>query len=451
MNQVSIQFYLDKPNSENLHRLYARITQVKSRKKIFSPYQVPLACWIKKEHKVITRSKDPEFKGLPRSFSKSGHANDWIQAKKKIVEEINIELGSEIDLSFDQICQRISGVTFQEPIIEKPQVLFCDFLKMGFEEHINQKRRKGQPLSPATIRNYDYYVRKFSELAGLNLLAAEFNQKEMDRITEGLLDDKSYCNTSIRSMYAPIKCILKKSYEISELPKEFSMPQVPSIQDSDYKLKTRLSITQIEALQTLKCETLTEEHARDAFLLAFFGCGMRMSEVIGLRMKYLNPRQRTFYYFAQKQKKISPTYEMSERFWEVAKKYYDPKLDPETFLLPEMRKHSHLFYGESDGKLDFKIAKVRDQFYYYYKIIGKKLNFPEKFSPHSARKTVALYLYETTGDIFKVKELLNHKKIETTIVYLAKNGVRSIRNFGENQDIYDKFYEQEAKKGKAFE
>src|SRR5690606_17219441 len=134
------------------------------------------------------------------------------------------------------------------------------------------------------------------------------------------------------------------------------------------------------------------------------------------------------------------------RFWRVAQKYYDSKLDPDTFLLPDMRKYSNLNYGQPDGKLDFRIAKVRDQFYYYYKLIGEKLNFPEKFSPHSARKSVALYLYETTRDIFRVKELLNHKKIETTMIYLAKNGVRSIRNFGETQDIYDLFYEQEAKK-----
>lgn len=40
-----------------------------------------------------------------------------------------------------------------------------------------------------------------------------------------------------------------------------------------------------------------------------------------------------------------------------------------------------------------------------------------KITPHKLRHSYASHLYEATGDILVVKELLGHKRIETTMIY----------------------------------
>lgn len=446
MNSISNQFYLEKNLTKNFHRLFSRICRGSEKKKVYSDFLVPEACWVKKENRTIARSNNSNFEGLPKYFSKTVQANQWIEMIQKKVEDINKRFSNGENFTMEMILDYLKGNVFDLVIPLEHELLFSDFLLQGYHEHIRTKKADGDPLAFNTVTNYDYYRRAYTEMVDNDLLMINFDQKTVDRITGKCMDNPDRCNTTISNIFGPVKIMLTKAMTLGLIPSSYHLPTIPNVKHSEPKLKTRLTMSQIEQLKNYETRTPIAVQARDSMMLAFFGCGMRMSEVIGLRMKYLNPKMKMFQYYAKKQKKMSPMYQMSDRFWEYAKNYYDEKLDPNTFLLPKMRPFSNLDFNVNEGALDKKFSKLRDRFNYWFSKISRELNFPEDFTTHSGRKSFALAMYEATNDVYLVKEFLNHTKIETTIGYLAKNGVRSLRKEGDAMDYFDKMYDREKNK-----
>lgn len=441
MRKVSVNFYLEKNLTKSEHRLYVRVGYYPESKKIYSVFLVPEACFIKEENRTITRSNNSKFVSDKRYFSKSTQANEWIEDMIARCDEINSRIQKGEKFDFTDICSFMANEVSDLKVSRDSELLFSQFIRMGFEEHKRARKLEGKPLGPNTLRNYDYYCRKYSELVGESVLAIDFDQNMVDEVTERLFDENTMVNTSKRSMLSPVKKMLTRAMELKIMPSSYVLPKLPNIKDSEYDLKVLLSVSQIEEIKNLKISAAKARQGRDAFLMSYFGCGMRMNEAIAIRMSFVNPQMMTFQYYMKKVKKMSKVFQMSKRLWEIIEPYYDATLPPETFLLPCMRDWSHYSFHEKD--LDFKINETRNYFNGVLKGIATKLKFPEKFSTHSARKSFAVHAYELLRDVYKVKEMLGHTKIETTIVYLAKNGIHMIQENGDSMDIFDKMYEKE--------
>lgn len=445
MKFLKIQYYLEKNLIKPEHRLYVRLGINGVYKKVYSDFLVPEACFIKEENRTIARSNNSKFVGQPRFFSKNIQANKWIEEVTAKADDVNDRIRNGEEFTMQAIHSYLSRQVSQLVVPMESTLLFSDFLKKGYQEHQRQKKVAGKPLASNTKRTYDFYIKKYTSLAGSSLLAIDFNQKVVDRITEELMDDPNWNNTSVRSMFGPIKVMFRVGLEMELLPSAYKVPKIPFIKDSEYQLKTRLTISQIEEIRNHEPNGAMAKEGRDAFLIAYFGCGMRMSEVIGLRMNYFNPQMKVFQYYNKKGKRMSGSYQLADRLWEVVEKYYDSSLPPTTFLLPCMREYSHMVFSPDSDDLDRRVADVRNYFHLVYANISTALGFPENFTTHSARKSFAIHLYEMTGNAFMVKEMLGHAKMETTIIYLSKNGIKMVQQSGETQDIFDKLYEREEK------
>lgn len=441
MKAVKINFYLEKNLVKNEHRLFVRITFNSVRKKIYSEFLIPEACFLKDEERVIARSNNSKFAHDKRYYSKTIHANAWIEDIRNRTHEVNMRIGSGEEFTAESVFGFIANETVELKFPRENKITLEQFLILGYQEHQRLRKLEGKPLGANTRRNYDYYRRKFTNLFPKDFLIEDLDEKELERTFERMMDLHTLNNTSRRSMLSPVRKMLERAIELKLLPNSYKLPKFPTIKDSDYNLKTLLSISQIEQIKNLKISAKKAREGRDAFLMAYFGCGMRMNEAIGLRMKDFNPQLMNFKYYRKKVKRMSKLTQMSAHFWDVVKNYYDPSLPGETFLLPCMREYSHLGYEQEE--LEFKINEMRNYFNGVYKGIGAKLKFSNTFSTHSARKSFAVHYYEMYNDIFAVKDFLGHTKIETTIIYLAKNGIQIIQREGESMDFFDKMYEKE--------
>lgn len=442
MKNLSIQFYLEITTTRTHHRMYARISYSGQRKKIYSEFLIPEACWIKKQNRTIARSNKKEYADQPRFFAKTAQANAWIEMLEFKINETNDRITKGEEFTLDQIMAFLTGKTSDVVVPIESELTLKEFFIKGFENHIYLKKISGKALATTTINNYSWYKEKYARLLGEKFLMKDFDQKTLDHFTYKLIDQGTLVNTSIRSMYSALKAMMDKGAMLQIMPASYKFPKFPHVKDSEYRLKVRLTIGQIERLKTLECHHKIQKQAVDGFLIGFYGCGMRMSEVLLLRMKHVNPQMKIFNYYSQKTNETVPYYQMSDDFWKVVETYYDANLNPETFVMPIMRAYSKMkIRNGSDGVLIKKIKYVEKQFNTWYRKISEQLMFPEAFTGHSPRKSFALALYEATGDVMKVKEFLNHKKIDTTMVYLAQNGVKSIMHKSENIDIFEAFKE----------
>lgn len=93
--------------------------------------------------------------------------------------------------------------------------------------------------------------------------------------------------------------------------------------------------------------------------------------------------------------------------------------------ITELRQWHVKLYGDLDHKRPlfpsrkFGTALSRSQAHRILEAAFQKAGLNGKLATHSLRKTFAQRIYDASGDIFLVQELLGHKSVETTKQYLG--------------------------------
>jgi integrase len=92
-------------------------------------------------------------------------------------------------------------------------------------------------------------------------------------------------------------------------------------------------------------------------------------------------------------------------------------------VIDRMRSQAGRVYVWEHAKSEDK-HRTRQAVWWDIKRAAKAMRIPLQISPHSARKSYACAMYRRTGDIFKVQSLLNHDRLETTVLYLLDEFAR---------------------------
>lgn len=149
----------------------------------------------------------------------------------------------------------------------------------------------------------------------------------------------------------------------------------------------------------------TFESQRDRLILEmFYGTGIRLSELIGLREKSIDLRNRTLKVLGKRNKeRVIP---FPQNLVLLINNYLVVR-NREV----EMKEHG-LFFVRANGEPCYPMM--------IYKIVKKYLDqFPgiEKRSPHILRHTYATHLLNKGAELNAVKDLLGHSSIAATQVY----------------------------------
>ena len=257
--------------------------------------------------------------------------------------------------------------------------------------------------SPKTIRGYRYAVIKFLRYANKpvdELTVDDVRNYIIFMQRNGL--DKSTINmyiSSIRFFFAVSLRRPLNDYEVPRLRKDKKLPIV-------------LSRDEIKAL--LNC---CDDIRFKALFALTYGSGLRISEVMSLKVSDINSKDMTVFVRNSKRNKDRITVLSKQsllllrEYWKTAR----PKQENNDFLFPG---------GARDGRLSAKF--VEDSFSHYCELAGIK----KPATMHSLRHSFATHLMESGTDIFTIKELLGHSSISSTSVYLhlanvARNNVIS--------------------------
>ena len=173
------------------------------------------------------------------------------------------------------------------------------------------------------------------------------------------------------------------------------------------KLPDTLSEDEINNLINAIDLSKLEGERNRAMLETLYGCGLRVSELIGLRISDL--------YFKEDFIKVTGKGD-KQRFVpvsEINKKYI-------TIYSREVRVHQSVQKGFDDILFLNRRGKqlTRAMVFTIIKQLAEKIGLNKNISPHTFRHSFATHLLENGADLRAIQQMLGHESITTTEVYM---------------------------------
>ena len=173
------------------------------------------------------------------------------------------------------------------------------------------------------------------------------------------------------------------------------------------KLPLVLSVEEIDLLQSLIDFTKDEGIRNDAIIETMYSCGLRVSEVIGLKLSDL--------YFNEGFIKVLGK-GSKQRFVPIAasavKKINNYINESRSHLKIKAEAEDILFLNRRGAQL------TRAMIFTILKDLAKIAGLTKNVSPHTLRHSFATHLLENGADLRSIQLMLGHESITTTEVYL---------------------------------
>ena len=273
---------------------------------------------------------------------------------------------------------------------------------LDYNHYLNIERG----LSENTIDNYIRDVKKF---------VAFLEKKEVSispiQITEEFIQEFVYDiskKTSPRSQ-ARIISGLRSFFEylIFENYRESNPTDLIEAPKTGRKLPDTLSEEEINSLITAIDLSKNEGERNRAMLETMYSCGLRVSELIHLKISDL--------FFDEGFIKIIGKGN-KERFVPIhvrAQKYI-------ILYMNEIRTHLSIVKGFEDTLFLNRRGKSlsRQMVFMFLKELAIKINLQKKISPHTFRHSFATHLLKNGADLRAIQQMLGHESITTTEVYV---------------------------------
>ncbi len=173
-----------------------------------------------------------------------------------------------------------------------------------------------------------------------------------------------------------------------------------------HKLPEVLSLIEIDTLIAQIDRSKPEGERNKAILETLYSCGLRVSELINLKISNLYPQESFIRVIGKGDK---------ERLVPIGKQ----ALKQIDIYLEEVRVHVNIEKGHEDfiflNKRGRKLSRV--MIFIIIKNLAEKAGIKKNISPHTFRHSFATHLVEGGADLRAVQEMLGHESIITTEIY----------------------------------
>lgn len=276
-----------------------------------------------------------------------------------------------------------------------------------------------------SFKNQDFNMLNISQI--LDKLTREDLQEYLETYEEREISGTGKSKTIVSnspSYIARKKSSLKSFYQYYYDRKLIEDNTASSIRSSSIKDKNILILENdeidrfIQATEPSKDTDSKKTLAqRDkAIISLFLMSGIRVSELVGIDLSDIDFK-RAAIRIVRKGGNEDEIY-MSESLEQILNIYIN---EARKELLKDDDSPA-LFIGQNKERMSVRAIE---------KLISKyalKAGLNKKITPHALRRTCGSYLYNETGDIYEVAQLLGHKSIETTKKHYAKPNEEKKRN-----------------------
>jgi integrase/recombinase XerC len=273
----------------------------------------------------------------------------------------------------------------------------------NFLDYLKTERR----FSELTVRSYKIDLSQFIEYLESSFQADKVEPKSVDKESIRSFVEELYINgLTKRSIARKISAIrsffkyLKRTFNIDD--KAISNLRTPKW---DKPLPVFIDEAQMRKIMEFPPNDTFEGIRDRAILELFYGCGIRLGELISLKMKqiYLNAN----YIMVEGKRNKERILPLGKHAVLALKKYLQEREqkikvfeDKEKVFVN--RKGKTLYPLSIQKMVKNYLAKVSEQ---------------EHLSPHVLRHSFATHLLDRGANLFAVKELLGHSSLSTTQIY----------------------------------
>ena len=272
-----------------------------------------------------------------------------------------------------------------------------------FKQYLQLERS----LSPNSIAAYEDDLNKlqlFSEQYLDNTLPAQMAYNDLQLFVESIAKDRQLKATTQARIVSGIKTFytyLLIENEVAQSPAE--LLETPKI---TRKLPITLHVHEIEAMLDLIDRSTPEGERNYALLELLYSCGLRVSEIVSLKISDLH---------------------LAEDYIKVIGKGNKERLIPIGGLakkalhryINEVRVHVSIKKGQEDiiflNRRGSQLSRV--MVFYVIKDLAERAGIRKVLSPHTFRHSFATHLVEGGADLRAVQEMLGHESITTTEIY----------------------------------
>jgi integrase/recombinase XerD len=219
-----------------------------------------------------------------------------------------------------------------------------------------------------------------------------------------LLKDIGLTSSSAARYFSSIKGFFRYLY-VNKYIKINPMEKISSPKLSK-NLPSVLSINEIDKMLS-KPDTNDKLGLRDRTLLEmFYACGLRVSELINLKLSSLYFDEEIIRVFGKGSKERFVPIGSSAIKW--TKKYMK---ESRPMLIKGIKSENYLFLNNRGSKLSrMGVWKIVDRY-------AKEAEINKEVHPHTFRHSFATHLLEGGADLRAVQEMLGHADISTTQIY----------------------------------
>lgn len=173
------------------------------------------------------------------------------------------------------------------------------------------------------------------------------------------------------------------------------------------KLPDTLSVVDIDRLIAAIDLSTPEGERNRAMLETLYGCGLRVSELVDLKVSDL--------YFDEGFIRVTGKGD-KQRFVPIAgftQKYIDLYQSEIRTHVPVQKGHEDVLFLNRHGR-----KLTRAMVFTIIRILADKINLNKKISPHTFRHSFATHLLENGADLRAIQQMLGHESITTTEIYV---------------------------------
>lgn len=276
---------------------------------------------------------------------------------------------------------------------------------LGAKQRFKQYLQLERSLSVHSVEAYLSDIEKFQLWSdGLGYGSPiEMDQHRIQKFPEWVSDlgfqatSQARIISGVRSFYK----FLVMEDSLAESPADFLEPP-----KTGRKLPVVLSVEEIDAMISAVDRSTAEGERNVAMLETLYSCGLRVSELVGLRLTQVHGNEGYVQVVGKGNKeRLVP---VGSRALKHIRLYVD-----------QVRVHLKVQSGSRDAVFLSRrgSAMSRQSVFLMIKGLALKAGVRKNISPHTFRHSFATHLVEAGADLRAVQEMLGHESITTTEIY----------------------------------